>query len=188
MSYWAETIPGKSHERPLHSPKSQCGALLPQLQLLVSDSLRKMKSLSLHINILQELFPTARWVEPRGQKQDGAMTHTARAWWLWWNTSQNAKGRICRGQSDLSSWDFFPEFFFKSCVYVNRPRTLKDFKANIQADIANITPAMVKRAMTKARNRCTQFENEGHHLHTWLTLQNFRDAPTLKKPNENFLI
>ena len=64
---------------------------------------------------------------------------------------------------DLTPCDFF--FFFKSRVYVNRPRTLQNLKTNIQEEIANIAPAMLAGAMTNARNLFTQcMEDGGCHL------------------------
>ena len=67
---------------------------------------------------------------------------------------------------DLSSCDFFLWGFLKSRVYVNRPRTLQDLKANIQAEIANITVATLERVMGNARNRFMQcIENGGCHLY-----------------------
>jgi len=48
---------------------------------------------------------------------------------------------------------------------VNRPRTLEDLKANIQDEIANITPAMLTKVTANARNRFTPCrENGGRHL------------------------
>ena len=66
---------------------------------------------------------------------------------------------------DLTPCDFFLWGFLKSRVYVNRPSTLEDLKTNIQEEIANITPAMLARVMTNARNRFTQcMKNGGRHL------------------------
>ena len=66
---------------------------------------------------------------------------------------------------NLAPCDFFLWGFLKSCVYVNHPRTLQALKTNIQEEIANITPAMLARVMTNARNRFTQcMENGGRHL------------------------
>ena len=66
---------------------------------------------------------------------------------------------------DLTPCDFFLWGFLKSRVYVNRPRTLQDLKTNIQEEIANITPAMLARVTTNARNRFVQcMENGGRHL------------------------
>ena len=68
----------------------------------------------------------------------------------------------------LSRFDplcFFSMFFFKSCVYVNRPRTLQDLKTIIQEEIANIAPAMLPGVMPNTRNRFFQcIEKEGRHL------------------------
>ena len=59
---------------------------------------------------------------------------------------------------------FFYVFFFKSRVYVHRPRTLQDLKTNIQEEIANIA-ATLAGVMTNTRNRFTQcMENGGRHL------------------------
>ena len=66
---------------------------------------------------------------------------------------------------DLTPCDFFVWGFLKSRVYVNRPRTLQDLKANMQEEIANIAPAMLVGVMTNARNRFAQcMENGGRHL------------------------
>jgi hypothetical protein len=67
--------------------------------------------------------------------------------------------------SDLAPCDFFLWGLLKSHVYVNRPRTLQDLKTNIQEEIANITPVMLARVMTNARNRFTQcMESGGRQL------------------------
>jgi len=54
---------------------------------------------------------------------------------------------------DLSTCNFFLWGFLKFRVYMNRPRTLQDLKTNIQKEITNITPAMLTRVTTNARNR-----------------------------------
>ena len=66
---------------------------------------------------------------------------------------------------DLSPCDFFLWGFLKSRVYANRPRTLQDLKANIRAEIANISNDMLEKIMANARSRLTQcIDNGGRHL------------------------
>jgi len=61
-----------------------------------------------------------------------------------------ATQRAFRNRSpDLTACNFFLWFFFKSRVYVNRPRTLEDLEANIRAEIANIPAAVLVKVMAK---------------------------------------
>jgi len=105
-------------------------------------------------------------------QQDGATAHTSRASMAVLREHFPERLISIRGNlewparsPDLTPCDFFLWSFLKSRVYVNRPRTLQDLKTNIQEEIANITPAMLARVMTNARNRFTQcMENGGCHL------------------------
>ena len=66
---------------------------------------------------------------------------------------------------DLTPCDFFLWGYLKFRVYANRPRTLDDLKANIQAEIANIPAAMLVRVMENARKRLLQcLDNGGRQL------------------------
>ena len=103
---------------------------------------------------------------------DGATAHTSRASMAVLKEHFPERLISIRGDlewparsPDLTPCDFFLWGFLKSRVYVNRPSTLEDLKTNIQEEIANITPAMLARVMTNARNRFTQcMENGGRHL------------------------
>ena len=180
MRSWADTNPRELHQRPLHSPKvtvwcaiSSAGSIGPWF--FEENEVAVTVNSDRYLNMLQEFF------FPRLDKldlgdiwfqQDGATAHTSRASMAVLREHFPERLISIRGDlewparsPDLTPCDFFLWGFLKSRVYVNRPSTLQDLKTNIQEEIANITPAMLARIMTNARNRFTQcMENGGHHL------------------------
>ena len=180
MRYWAYTNPRELHQRPLHSPKvtvwcaiSSSGIIGPwfceENEVAVTVNSHR------YVNMLQDfVFPRLDELdlEDIWFQQDGATAHTARASMAVLREHFPERLISIRGDlewparsPDLNPCDFFLWGFLKSRVYVNRPRTLQDLKTNIQEEIANITPAMLARVMTNARNRFTQcVENGGRHL------------------------
>lgn len=180
MRYWADTNPRELHQRPLHSPKvtvwcaiSSAGIIGPWFfeeneETVTVNSER-------YVNMLDDfLFPRLDELDLGDVwfQQDGATAHTSRA--SMDVLREHFPGRLIsiRGDlewparsPDLAPCDFFLWGFLKSRVYVNRPRTLEDLKANIRAEIDNIPVDMLERVMTNARNRLIQcIDDGGRHL------------------------
>ena len=66
---------------------------------------------------------------------------------------------------DLSPCDFYLWGYLKSRVYVNRPESLADLKANIQNEIAKIPVDTLVRVMANTQKRYVQcMDNGGRHL------------------------
>ena len=180
MRYWADTNPRELHQRPLHSPKvtvwcaiSSAGIIGPWF--FEENEVAVTVNSDRYLNMLQEFFFPRLDELDLGDiwfQQDGATAHTSRASMAVLRVHFPERLISIRGDlewparsPDLTLCDFFLWGFLKSRVYVNRPSTLQDLKTNIQEEIANITPAMLERVMTNARNQFTQcMENRGRHL------------------------
>ncbi|KAG5323085.1 TC3A transposase, partial [Pseudoatta argentina] len=168
MRYWADTNPRVLHQRPLHSPKvtvwcaiSSAGIIGPWF--FEENEVAVTVNSDRYLNMLQEFFFPRLNELDLGDiwfQQDGATAHTSRASMAVLREHFPERLISIRGDlewqarsPDLTPCDFFLWGFLKSRVYVNRPSTLQDLKTNIQEEIANITPAMLARVMTNARNR-----------------------------------
>ena len=128
-----------------------------------------------YVNMLEEFFFPRLDELDLGDiwfQQDGATAHTSRASKAVLREHFPERLISLRGDlewparsPDLSPCDFFLWGFLKSRVYANRPRTLQDLKANIRAEIANISNDMLEKIMSNARSRLTQcIDNGGRHL------------------------
>lgn len=180
MRYWADTNPRALHQMPLHSPKvtvwcaiSSAGIIGPWF--FEENGNTVTVNSDRYVNMLEQfLFPRLDELDLGDFwfQQDGATAHTSRASMAVLREHFPERLISIRGDlewparsPDLSPCDFFLWGFLKSRVYVNRPNTLEDLRANIRAEIANITAAMLVRVMNNARNRLRQcMENGGRHL------------------------
>jgi hypothetical protein len=183
MRYWADTNPRELHQRPLHSPKvtvwcaiSSAGIVGPWF--FEENEVTVTVNSDRYVNMLEEFFFPRLDELDLGDiwfQQDGATAHTSRASMAVLREHFPERLISIRGDlewparsPDLTPCDFFFFFlwgFLKFRVYVNRPRTLQDLKANIRAEIANIPAAMLVRVMTNATNRLIQcMDNGGRHL------------------------
>ncbi|XP_011058629.1 PREDICTED: uncharacterized protein LOC105148538 [Acromyrmex echinatior] len=70
-----------------------------------------------------------------------------------------------RFSTDLTAPDFFLWGYLKSKVYVNKPRTLDELKANIRQEIAAIsTETLVKTMENAAKRALLAMQAQGGHL------------------------
>ena len=106
-------------------------------------------------------------------QQDGAIAHTARATMQMLTVmfqdriiSRNSAFPWPPRSPDLTAPDFFLWGYLKEKVYVNKPRTIQQLKANIQEEIHSIQPQMLRTVMENALQRALVCEAEnGGHLH-----------------------
>ncbi|XP_011049237.1 PREDICTED: uncharacterized protein LOC105142985 [Acromyrmex echinatior] len=171
MRYWADTNPRELHQRPLHSLKVTVWCAISSARIIGPWFFEENE-----IAVTEFFFPRLDELDLGDIwfQQDGATAHTSRASMAVLREHFPERLISIRGDlewparsPDLTPCDFFLWGFLKSRVYVNRPSTLQDLKTNIQEEIANITPAMLARVMTNARNRFTQcMENGGRYRGT----------------------
>ena len=105
-------------------------------------------------------------------QQDGAPPHTARATINF--LKQLFPGRLMSKNGDfewpprspdLTAPDFFLWGYLKSKVYVNKPRTLDELKANIRQEIAAISAETLVKTMENAAKRALlAMQAQGGHL------------------------
>ena len=90
-------------------------------------------------------------------QQDGAPAHTGRV--TMELLRHHFPGRVISRfgdvnwpsrSSDLTAPDFFLWGFLKSRVYQNKPATLQELKANIEEEIANLEPDVLRATMQNA--------------------------------------
>ncbi|QQP34944.1 Transposable element Tc3 transposase, partial [Caligus rogercresseyi] len=180
MRYWADTNPRELHERPLHSPKltvwcatSSTGIVGPWF--FEKNEVTVTVNSERYVNMLEEFFLPRINELDQGDiwfQQVGATAHTSRASMAVLREQFPERLISIRGDlewparsPDLSPCDFYLWGYLKSRVYVNRPRSLPDLKANIREEIANIPADTLVRVMANTRNRYIQcMDNGGCHL------------------------
>ena len=168
MRYWADTNPRELHQRPLLSPKvtvwcaiSSTGIVGPWF--FEENEVTVKVNSDRYVNMLEEFFLPRIDELDLGDiwfQQDGATAHTSRASMAVLREHFPERLISIRGDlewparsPDLSPCNFYLWGYLKSRVYVNRPRSLQDLKANIQEEIANIPADTLVRVMANARNR-----------------------------------
>ena len=180
MRYWADTNPHELHERPLHSPKvtvwcaiSSTGIVGPWF--FEENEVTVTVNSDRYVNMLEEFFFPRIEELDQGDiwfQQDGATAHTSRTSMAVLREHFPERLISIRGDlewparsPDLSPCDFYLWGYLKSRVYVNRPRSLLDLKANIREEIGNIPADTLVRVMANTRNRYMQcMDNGGRHL------------------------
>lgn len=169
LRFWGTENPQVIHEEPLHALKLTvwCGIYAEKVigpyffedavgntVTVNGDRYREMINDFL-LPQIDELGLEDMWFQ-----QDGATAHTARA------TMDILRpafpGRIISRfgdlhwparSPDLTACDFFLWGFLKSRVYVNKPQTLAALKANIEEEVAELTPDVLRKVMENAIKR-----------------------------------
>lgn len=181
--FWSQVNPRQKHQRPLHSPKvtvwcalSVNGIIGPYFfenatgaAITVSGEAYRQMISNYFIPQLREhpAYSSRTWFQ-----QDGATCHTARATMdqlreLFPQKLISRFGDIAwpPRSPDLTPMDFFLWGYLKSKVYVNTPRNIAELKQNIQQEIRDIEPAMLRRVMQNAMNRFRECVlRNGRHL------------------------
>ena len=104
-------------------------------------------------------------------QQDGATAHTARAtmqlltaMFQYQKISQHSDFEWPPCSPDLTAPDFWLWGYLKDKVYLNKPQTIQELKANIQQEILSLQPPILRtvRENSLERARLCKAENGGY--------------------------
>jgi len=180
--FWVAENPRELHQRPLHNANlsvwcgiSTVGIVGPYFfedegatVTVTSGGYVEMLS-----NFLRPQLRSLRVnMEEMWFQQDGATAHTARASMTVFRQMfpQHVVSRFgdvpwLPRSPDLSACDFFLWGYFKSKVYVLKPRTVDDLKVPIREEIAIVPQEMLVNVMQNFEERLrTSVLQEGRHL------------------------
>lgn len=179
--FWGTENPRILHERPLHPLRVTvwCGICAEKVigPYFFEDTTGNAVTVTgeRYRSMIQEfLVPEVEALDQQHMwfQQDGATAHTA-------NVTMEILREIFPGRlisrfgdlawpprsPDLTPSDFFLWGHLKERVYINKPKTLQQLKENIQEEIGNLSPEVLKKVMENAIERTRICSNsEGGHL------------------------
>lgn len=179
MRYWSAYNPKEIHERPLHCPKTTVWCAISGNGIIGpyffgrGETVNAERYCAMLDNFfIPELHQHVSYNNRTHFQQDGATAHTARVTMT--KVKELFPGKLISRfgdipwpprSPDLSPCDFFLWGYLKSRVYSDSPSTIQALQANIEREIAAISPELCKRVFTNMKERLQECaQREGRHL------------------------
>jgi hypothetical protein len=177
--FWGSENPRAIHQRQLHPIRCTVWCGITSENVIGPYFFENEDGSAVTVNGERYRFMIENFLRPALEnrpgmwfQQDGATAHTARDTMALLRQifgeriiSRNSEIFWPARSPDLTAPDYFLWGFLKERVYVNKPETILELKANIVAEIRTLQPQVLKDVMENALKRAHQCEAEnGGHL------------------------